>query len=334
MDSLNSMLCLNEKYSTTRNLTTEKLIIENHPDDKFETVLFLPEIEGRKEEGGLRRQGYLKKSLPDKPLVTVVTVVYNGEQHLEETILSVLNQTYDNLEYIIIDGGSTDSTLDIVKRYESSIDYWISEPDQGIYDAMNKGIKLACGDIIGLINADDFYTSMAVEQVVDVYKKEEHQSDINSNIIITGSGFKINENSQILYSMGGNLSLKYFSQKIVHTMPIIHPATFVSASVYKKYGVFDETYRVLGDYDFILRVFINDVKFIFLKESLVSMRTGGVSSGAKNLLLRAEERYQVREKYLKITKVKNIFLSIFWIVSTTLKTLLINNFPGSMRKKV
>lgn len=333
MDFLNSMLCLNEKFSTTRNLTTKKPIIENHPDDKFETVLFLPEIEGRKEEGGLRTQGYFKKSLPDKRLVTVVTVVYNGEQHLEETILSVLNQTYDNLEYIIIDGGSTDSTLDIVKRYESSIDYWISEPDQGIYDAMNKGIKLACGDVIGLINADDFYTSVAVEQVVDVYKKEEHQSDINSNIIITGSGFKVNENSQILYSMGGNLSLKFVFKRIVHAMPIIHPATFVPVSVYKKYDIFDQTYRIGGDYDFIFRIFINDVKFIFLKENLVSMRTGGVSSGTKNLLLRAEETYKIREKYLKMTKFKNAFLSIRWLVSTTVKTLLINNFPSLMRKK-
>jgi cellulose synthase/poly-beta-1,6-N-acetylglucosamine synthase-like glycosyltransferase len=82
--------------------------------NKFETVLFLPPVEGRKAEGGLRKQGYFKKSLPDKPLITVITVVFNGDQYLEQTILSVLNQTHDNVEYIIIDGGSTDKTLEII----------------------------------------------------------------------------------------------------------------------------------------------------------------------------------------------------------------------------
>jgi len=100
-------------------------------------------------------QGYFEASLSDQQLITVVTVVFNGDQLLEETIRSVVRQTYKDIEYIIIDGGSTDGTLDIIKKYEDKIDYWISEPDDGIYDAMNKGIANATGDWIYFINAGD-----------------------------------------------------------------------------------------------------------------------------------------------------------------------------------
>ncbi len=143
-------------------LTTDEPVLERAPADKFESVLSLPEGEGRQGEGGLRTQGHFKADQPDKPLLTVITVVYNGGQSLEETIQSVINQTYENIEYIIVDGASSDGSLDIIKKYEDKIDYWVSETDEGIYDAMNKGICLASGGWLNFMNAGDTFFSLQV----------------------------------------------------------------------------------------------------------------------------------------------------------------------------
>src|ERR1700739_123500 len=125
--------------------------------------------------------GLHKTNQPHLPLVSIITVVYNGSKYIEQTINSVLNQSYKNIEYIIIDGGSTDDTLNIIKRYESKIDYWQSEPDEGIFFAMNKGISLAKGELIGIINADDFYLPGTVKNVVEadnVYHADIYHGDM------------------------------------------------------------------------------------------------------------------------------------------------------------
>lgn len=161
-------VCLNKNYSTTCLLTKEKPIIENRSEDKFESVLFLTEGEKRKGEGGLRTQGYFKKSYEEKPLISVITVVYNGEEFLEKTIQSVINQSYDNVEYIIIDGGSTDATVDIIKKYEDKINYWVSEKDTGIYDAMNKGIKVSMGEGLLFLNAGDYFVGNVLNDKIKI----------------------------------------------------------------------------------------------------------------------------------------------------------------------
>jgi len=132
---MTDIICSDKNYSTTRLATKEKPEILNNLNNKFESCLFFPPSKGRVAEGGLRGKGYFKKSYDDKPLITIITVVFNGEDYLEESILSVINQTYNNVEYIIIDGGSTDGTLEIIKKYSSEIDYWISEKESGVYYA-------------------------------------------------------------------------------------------------------------------------------------------------------------------------------------------------------
>ena len=136
----------------------------NKEFNKYETLNFYPLSPNKKRysEGGLRINSEFKKSLPNKPLITIITVVLNGEKYLQETIDSIKNQTYKNYEFIVIDGGSTDKTLEIIKNNSNLIDYWVSEKDEGLYDAFNKGLNLARGDYIGIINSDDTYENDAL----------------------------------------------------------------------------------------------------------------------------------------------------------------------------
>lgn len=184
-------ICLNEKYSTTRILSKEKSILKNSPEDKFESVLFLPENKERTVEGGLRTKGYFKKSYPNKPLISIVTVVYNGEKFLEEAIESVINQNYDNVEYIVIDGGSTDGSIDIIKKYEDQIDYWVSEPDEGQSDAFIKAFSVCQGEWLTWLNGDDILLPGALSELVQTGLKHSDIECFTGNVIWTTADNKI-----------------------------------------------------------------------------------------------------------------------------------------------
>jgi len=256
---MTKMICIDEKYSTTRLVTHEQPIIKNKPEDQFESVLFLPVGENRQGEGGLRTQGYFKQSYPDKPLISIITVVFNGEKYLEETIQSVINQSYDNVEYIIIDGGSTDGTVDIIKKYEGQIDYWVSEKDKGIYDAMNKGCVLALGDGINFLNAGDWYNG-------DV---------INSKIKIPSLvPVKFTEKNKI----------KRFTRKKAAWlgMPYCHQGVFFK----NRKKLYSELYKISSDYQYFLD-HEEDMKFLKVQangnDSFIVYDKTGVSSINKKL---------------------------------------------------
>ncbi len=196
--------------------------------------------------------------------ISIITVCYNSERTIRDTIESVVNQDYDNLEYIIIDGLSTDGTKNIIKEYKErfpdKINY-ISEKDKGIFDAMNKGIRMSTGDIIGLLNSDDYYEDNTLQIVASHMKNEE---------------------DYVLYGMLRMLKdEKEFSCSInnFHFLPeqmIWHPACFVSAGVYKQYGLYEN--HCAADYEYFLKLFYSQkVKFYPIYEVLTNFRIGGCS---------------------------------------------------------
>jgi glycosyltransferase involved in cell wall biosynthesis len=226
------------------------------------------------------------KPLKDKgsinsPLVTVITVVLNGESHLEKAIESVLGQSYKNLEYILIDGGSTDGTLDIIRKYEDRIAYWISEKDNGLYDAMNKGISKASGEIIGILNSDDWYEPEAVEIIVDHFRNHP------SGGVYYGL-LRVWENEHV-QSIQGNTDF------LLSKYNISHPTCFVRSDVYKQFGVFDTRYRIDGDYELMLRYRKNKVPFVFIERVLANFRIGGISITQDKK--RIFEKLEIQKKY-------------------------------------
>jgi glycosyltransferase involved in cell wall biosynthesis len=257
-------------------------------------------------EGGLRTRGAEKRSLPQMPLISVVTVVYNGERHLEQAIRSVVTQSYENVEYIVIDGGSGDGTLEIIGKYEDSIDYWLSEPDNGIYDAMNKGIALARGELIGLLNADDYYEPDALRWAAERYLQE------HSAGVYYGSNYLLQEDLNLRYKA-------YPHMKYWIGMCVCHQAMFVHRDVYRSVGTYDVSYKLAADYDFILRSCLGNIPYIALDRFVVNFRNTGSSSD--NYLLSITEAKDIHEKYFNTFSIARVIYllryyktyCIFWL---------------------
>lgn len=263
---------------------------------------------------------------PGKPLVSVVTVVYNGVDHLEDCIQSVLGQTYENIEYIVIDGESTDGSVDIIKQYADQLAEWVSERDEGVYDAMSKGIRRANGDIVGLVNADDFYEPETARIVAETH-------ELHPESIITGAMRRVMDDGST-YTLRKNLSTSYLDKTIRYTMPVNHPATFVPATVYQELGLFDTELSILGDYEFVCRAYQQNVPFVFVDQVLSNMRVGGLSSGANNVLKRAQERYKVRQKHEMVSPLGNAALSAQWLLSTVMKGAVKKVMPDALQARL
>ncbi len=215
-------------------------------------------------------------------LVTILTPCYNSEKTIEKTLQCIENQTYPNIEYIIIDGDSTDGTQKIIEQHQSRLPKQfklISEKDHGIYDAMNKGIRQAKGQLIGIVNSDDWYEPDTVEQVVRAYQGNEYE-------VIYGM--------QRTYLNGKEKATFIYHHDFLPQQMITHPTCFVTRAVYERFGVFDLQYKSAADYDFMLRLYqTGKVTFTPVMRVLSNFRLGGMSSSQTGV----QENLKVRYKY-------------------------------------
>ena len=235
--------------------------------------------------------------------VSIITVCYNGEKTIRDTIKSVLTQDYSDIEYIVIDGRSKDTTIDIVNEYRGKISKIISEPDQGIYDAMNKGVKYSTGDIIGILNSDDFFENPSV--ISDVVKH--FNSNPNASLVIGDVVYVDPNNIGKITRFYSSRKFKPFKLRFGWMPP--HAATFIKASVYSKFGNYSTDYEISADYELFVRLLLlHKVCYSRLDKVLVRMRTGGVSSSGikSNLLLNIE--------IVKACKDNGIYTNIFLVL--------------------
>ena len=304
---------IKEEYKFKLNFPEFGIIDSKIPakkEEKFDTYLFLPEGEGRKGEGGLRTRGYFKlnsdsgKVIVDSniklnnhnnlPLITIITVVYNGEKYLEETIQSVINQTYPNVEYIIIDGSSTDRTIDIIKKYEDYIDYWVSEKDGGIYDAMNKGIDASTGTWVNFMNAGDTFED---NEVLSKIKFDQY----NNKALIYGNKL---QNNEVIYPLDIN-------KLEVGEIMACHQSMFFNKQILKDELYYDLTYKIYGDFELVNRIYLkfkNDIKYIDL--NIAVFQGGGISSKV-SLQKRIDKYRALFEHYGFFGLVRGIVFRIF-----------------------
>ena len=204
--------------------------------------------------------------------ISIITTTYNSSAFIADCLKSVNNQTYNNIEHIIIDGASKDNTLEIIKNVPSRIVKIVSEPDKGIYDAMNKGIKLATGDVIGILNSDDFFTSdNVIQSVVDTF----HNNNIDA---LYGDVHFVDPDDL-------NKCVRYYSSAVFKPtlfrfgfMPA-HPSFYMKRECYEKFGLFALDYKIASDYDLLIRYLYKEkIKYKYLKKDFVTMRTGGIST--------------------------------------------------------
>jgi glycosyltransferase involved in cell wall biosynthesis len=297
-EPITETIALDGRYSTNRRLSKRLPVLANSPYNKIQSSLFSTSKALEKIDGGLRRSGYFKYTLPDQSLITVITVVYNGDKHLEQTIQSVINQSGVNVEYIVIDGGSTDGTLDIIRQYDALIDYWVSEPDKGIADAMNKGLSLATGEYIVFIHADDYLHNIDSLAVASDSFDKEHQ--VFSFDILYGDEL-VRKSSR-----GFNFWLNCRNG-------IPHQGVICSRFLFNKVGCFDTLLKFNMDYDFFLRAYYSDYKLKKIKTVLSVMRDTGISSQTdwQSLERRFNEEKMVHHRNIQSFHIK-VFNKLFW----------------------
>lgn len=216
--------------------------------------------------------------------VSIITVAFNSAKTIADTIESVLGQDYPQIEYIIVDGNSSDGTVDIIRQYEGRISKWISEKDQGMYDAMNKGLAMATGDVIGILNSDDVYMHHHIVSEMMELMQEKGTQVVFADLILVAQ----NDSSKVL---------RYYDSSHFHPdkfrfgwMPA-HPTVFVKRELYQAVGPFEIDYQIAADYEMLIRMLaIKKASYAYLPKPIVRMRSGGASTAgiSRNWILNKE----------------------------------------------
>lgn len=252
--------------------------------------------------------------------ISVVTVSYNAADTIEETIRSVVNQTYDNIEYIIIDGGSTDGTVDIIKKYAGRIAYWVSEPDRGIYDAMNKGIAVATGDYINFMNAGDRFNGENI-----VY-------EVFGSLIPMISADIIYGNAIFSYPWGELLIKPRSLEEFNSYNPIFHQSSFTKLPLLKD-SPFDISFKIAGDYNFFYKCYIGGKRFVYLDIAMAIFdASDGISSNAISLRLSEGLKITGQKPDLKF-RIKKLRMIVKYSIRMTINKVS-PSFAGYLQKRM
>ncbi|MCG9793528.1 glycosyltransferase family 2 protein [Flavobacterium algicola] len=234
--------------------------------------------------------------------ISVITVCYNRKATMAKAIQSVLDQDYGNIEYIVIDGNSTDGTQEVIRSFVSQITTYVSEPDKGMYDAINKGIALATGDAIGLMHSDDeFYDCTAISKIVAQFEK-----DITIEGVY-GDGVYVSNDAEerlIRNRIGGDFSI----ERVKAGWLPLHPTVYLKKAIIDKYGLYDLNFKIASDTEFLLRyLYKYKIKMSYVNAYIVKMRMGGMSTNAKRAVEVLKEDYQIY-KYHGLSALRVVFL--------------------------
>lgn len=240
--------------------------------------------------------------------LSLITISFNSAPTIEDTIKSVIFQNYFDLEYIIVDGGSTDNTLEVINKYKNKIAKIISEPDKGIYDAMNKGIGMATGEVVGIINSDDFFIDDSVlSNVVNEFENNNVDAVYGDIVYVD----REDTSKHVRYWKAG----EYEKKKLNYGWIMPHPAVFIKKEIYNKFGLFNLDFKIAADYELLLRFLKNGMKVSYLPKTLVCMREGGFSASGFG------KRRAGWVELKKAWQVNNFLLPCFFIVRRILHKL-------------